>query len=81
MNTAPKTPPHVGRASDLSGRDRILYRAFEILPGALSWGTILLCVVLSWWAPVAAALFIIAFDFYWLLKTVYLSMYLRQNWR
>ncbi len=76
-----KTPPHIGRASDLSGKDWFLYRLFEILPGALSWGTIFLCVVLSWFAPVAAALFIIAFDFYWLLKTVYLSMYLRQNWR
>lgn len=61
--------------------DRVLYRSLEILPGALAWGTIALCVVLSWFAPVAAALFIIAFDFYWFLKTVYLSMYLRQNWR
>jgi len=38
-------------------------------------------VLLSYFAPVYAAIFIIIFDFYWLLKTVYLSTYLRQNWR
>lgn len=76
-----RKPLHIGRASELRGMDRVLYRSLEILPGALAWGTIFFCVVLSYFAPVAAALFIIAFDFYWLLKTVYLSMYLRQNWR
>ncbi len=74
-------PLHIGRASELTGRDRTLYRAFEILPGALAWGSILGCVLLSYFAPVYAAIFIIIFDFYWLLKTVYLSTYLRQNWR
>ena len=38
------TPLHIGRASDLTGTDRTLYRVFEILPGALAWGSILLCV-------------------------------------
>lgn len=76
-----RKPLHIGRASELSGRDRWLYRAFEILPGALSWTTLLGAIILSWLAPVVAALFIIAFDFYWFLKTVYLSIYLRQNWR
>jgi cellulose synthase/poly-beta-1,6-N-acetylglucosamine synthase-like glycosyltransferase len=37
--------------------------------------------LLSYYAPLYAAFFIIAFDFYWLLKTVYLSTYLRRNWR
>lgn len=32
-------------------------------------------------APVAAAYFIIAFDIYWLLKTIYLSIHLRHNWK
>ncbi len=75
------TPLHIGRASDLTGTDRTLYRVFEILPGALAWGSILLCVFLSYFAPVTAAIVIIVFDFYWLLKTVYLSTYLRQNCR
>lgn len=76
-----RKPLHIGRASELHGSDRLLYRFLEILPGALSWGTILGCVVMSFFAPIYAAFFIIAFDFYWLLKTIYLSIYLRRNWR
>src|SRR3989344_8840270 len=76
-----KKPFHIGRASDLIGKDRVLYRALEIVPGFLAWGTIIGCVLLSYYIPVYAAVFIIIFDFYWLLKTVYFSIYLRQNWR
>lgn len=72
---------HVGRAGDLSGADRILYRFFEIVPGALSWGTILGAIFLSWYHPIWMALFIITFDVYWLIKTAYLSIHLRVNWR
>ena len=71
----------VGRATDLSGRDRSIYRMLEIMPGFLSWSTILLIILLSIYMPVAAAYFIIAFDIYWLLKTVYLSIHLRHNWK
>lgn len=72
---------HVGNARDLTGRDRVLYRLLEMVPGVVSWGTLALVVVLSAFAPVAAAFFIIAFDLYWLLKTVYLGMHQRYNWR
>jgi len=71
----------VGRASDLSGLDRFIYRSLEILPGALSWATILGTIFLSYFLPFWAAIFIIVFDLYWLLKTIYLSVYLRQNWQ
>ena len=71
----------VGRATDLSGRDRAIYRMLEIMPGFLSWFTLLLIVFLSIFAPIAAAYFIIAFDVYWLLKTIYLSIHLRHNWK
>jgi len=54
-----------------------MYRFFEILPGALAWSTLILMVVLSWALPAAAAVFIILFDIYWLLKTIYLSLHLR----
>lgn len=53
----------------------------EIMPGFLSWSTLLLVIVLSIFAPIIAAYFIIAFDIYWLLKTVYLSIHLRHNWK
>lgn len=72
---------HVGRADDLSGSDYWLYRALEILPGFLSWLTILGTFFLSYFFPVFAACFIIFFDLYWLLKTLYLSIHLRHNWK
>src|SRR5689334_19414656 len=68
----------VGRASDLPpGKDRYLYRFFEMIPGLLSWSTLLAVVVFSFIFPAETALFIIVFDVYWLVKTVYLSLHLR----
>ena len=52
-------------------------RFFEILPGLLAWGTIVAMVLFSWLLPVWVSVFIILFDIYWLLKTVYLSLHLR----
>lgn len=72
---------HVAHARDLSGRDYVLYRLFEALPGVLSLGTLAAIVLLSIYAPTVAAYFIIAFDLYWLLKTLYLGIHQRHNWR
>lgn len=47
------------------------------MPGVLSWATLLAIVVLSWIYPVFMAIFIIFFDIYWFLKTLYLSIHLR----
>ncbi|MBU4082926.1 glycosyltransferase family 2 protein, partial [Patescibacteria group bacterium] len=72
----------IGKAGDLEKRwERIVYRALEILPGFLAWATLLGIVFLSWAQPIWAAFFIIAFDVYWLLKTVYLSFHLRISYR
>lgn len=72
----------IGKAGDLKNkRERIIYRALEILPGVLAWLTLLSVIFLSWLQPIWAAFFIIAFDIYWLLKTVYLSFYLRVSYR
>ena len=72
----------VSKASDLkSPKERIIYRAFEILPGALAWITLLGVIFLSWLKPVWVAFFIITFDVYWLLKTVYLSFHLRAGYK
>jgi len=54
-------------------------RFFEILPGALAWLTLILVVVLSSQAPAFVAVFIILFDIYWLLKSLYLSFHLRST--
>lgn len=56
-------------------------RSFEILPALLSWGTIMAMIAGSWVMPRAAAIFVILFDVYWFLKTVYLSLHLRATFR
>ncbi len=71
----------VGQASDLEGKDRRLYRFLEILPGALAWLTLFGIFFLSYFAPFTAAIIIIAFNLYWLLKSLYLAVHLRQNSR
>ncbi len=75
----------VGKATDLTGKDKILYRIFEIVPGFLSWVTLLGLIILSYFQPVWVAFFIIAFDVYWLLLVIYLAIYLvvayrKLNW-
>ena len=47
------------------------------MPGALAWATLVLMVIFSWLVPVWISIFIILFDIYWLLKTIYLSLHLR----
>ncbi len=58
-----------------------MYRFFEILPGALAWLTLILMVILSRFTPTLVAIFIILFDIYWLLKTIYLSLHLRSTFQ
>src|SRR3990167_7753159 len=71
----------VGRSSELAGSDRFFYRMFELVPGALSWGTILFIFILSWFRPAWAAYFVILFDLYWFLKTIYMSSHNFHNCR
>ena len=71
----------VGRAPDLSGKDRRFYRFLEILPGVAAWTTLLGVLWMSNYAPFIAAYFIIGFAIYWVLKTAFLSYHLRYNWK
>ncbi len=67
----------ISRASDLEDwKERFLFRAFEMMPGFLSWGALFLVVFLSWYKPFWISLFIIAFVIFWLLRTVYFSFHL-----
>ncbi len=72
---------HVGRATDLTGTDALIYKAFEMLPGVLSLLTLGLFVLLSFLQPVVAAYLTIAFAIYWAFKTFYLSIHLRHNFK
>lgn len=70
-----------GKAADIPTRwGRITYRALEILPGVLAWATIIWIFLASRFTPVFASFFIIAFDTYWLFKTVFLSLHLRAGY-
>ena len=51
-------------------------RLFEVLPGVLAWTSLAAAIFFSWYKPVWVALFIIVFDLYWLLKTLYLTIHL-----
>ncbi len=72
---------HISRASDLTGSDRVLYRALEMVPGVLSFGTLIGLSTLSFFFPRIAAYFTILFSGYWLFKTLFLSIHLRHNFR
>lgn len=72
----------IGFARDIkTPKDRRMFRLLEILPGVLSWGTLLLMIFLSWKKPVWVAFFIIAFDIYWLLKTLFLAFHQQFSYR
>ena len=72
---------HTARARDLAGRDYYIYRAFEMLPAILSFGTLGGFVFLAFKKPVWAAYLTIIFAAYWFFKTAYLSIHLRYNFK
>jgi hypothetical protein len=56
-------------------------RALEIFPGAVSWSFILGPIILSLFVPLWVAYFIIAFDLYWLIKALRMSVFLVRGYR
>lgn len=72
----------IGKATDLkNARDRFIFRLLEIMPGVLSWATLIAAVVLSWRKPFWTAVFIISFVVFWFLRTIYLSWHLRTGFK
>ncbi|OQB08804.1 MAG: hypothetical protein BWY16_01139 [Candidatus Omnitrophica bacterium ADurb.Bin205] len=55
------------------GKNKLKQRVLEIIPALISWGIILTLVVLAFINPVACAVIILVFDFYWIIRTVYLT--------
>lgn len=61
--------------------ERLVQRTLEMIPGTLTWGTLTGMVLLSFFAPVAAAAFIIVFDTYWIYRAIYISIFsLQAQW-
>jgi len=72
----------IGSARDFpEKRERIIYRFLEMVPGFFLWGTFVLIFLGSWFFPFWVAIFIIVFDFYWLLRSIYFSLHLRASFR
>jgi hypothetical protein len=61
------------RTTDPRGHE--LQRIFEVIPGILAWFTLLGMFLFSFLIPVWVAVFIIAFDIYWLYRTAYIATY------
>ena len=55
-------------------------RTFEIIPGFVSWSFLLLFIILSFIQPVAAAFILIAFDLFWLIKSLSIAGRLIQGY-
>ena len=51
-------------------------RFWEILPGLQFWTIFFGSILLSYYKPIVAAIFIICFDFYWLLRAINASAHL-----
>ncbi|MEI8103481.1 MAG: glycosyltransferase family 2 protein [Candidatus Moraniibacteriota bacterium] len=59
-------------------KERRWQRFFEIIPGTLTWTTLVGMFVLAFLAPVVASLLIIAFDVYWIYRSIYITYYSTQ---
>lgn len=53
----------------------ILYRLFEILPGSLTWGTIVGAILLARFEPILLANLIILFDVFWLYRSLRFAIF------
>ena len=60
----------------LNKNEQKTQRFFEMVPGLCSWTILLGLIALSVSKPLMAALFIIAFDFFWFLRLIYMTIFL-----
>ena len=60
----------------LTRKEWRLERLFQALPGATSWTILLGMLVLAFWKPLEAAIIILAFDLYWLMRLLYMTLFL-----
>ena len=63
-------------ATGLTGRERALQRAFSILPGLTSWTILIGMITLALWKPRLAAALVIAFNLFWLLRLLFMTLFL-----
>ena len=67
---------NISKASDLKNlKDRLFFRFFEILPGAISLATLVGVLLLSWLFPAVVSIFIICYCFYYVFRVFYFSLH------
>lgn len=67
-------PSRLGNVELTFVDSRWFYRLLEIIPGFITWAVIISSIILSFISPSVVAYFIIAFDLYWLLKSLRMSL-------
>jgi cellulose synthase/poly-beta-1,6-N-acetylglucosamine synthase-like glycosyltransferase len=60
----------------LRGRDLVLQRIFSILPGLVSWSVLIGMTTLALGRPLLAAALVIAFNLYWLMRLLFMTIFL-----
>ena len=56
-------------------KEHRIQRALEVIPGILTWATIIGMFVFSYFVPVYVSIFIIIFDIYWIMRTIFIAYY------
>jgi len=56
-------------------KDKKVQRALEVIPGTLTWITLIGMPIFSFFLPVWVAVFVILFDIYWIHRTIFISAY------
>lgn len=56
-------------------KKRRIQRMLEVIPGILTWTTLIGMFVFSFLFPVYVAIFIIVFDIYWIYRTIFIAYY------
>ena len=72
----------ISHACDLENpKDRVLFRFLEMMPGLLTWFTLLGAVALSYFRPQVVAFFILFFVLYWFCRAIYFSFHLKAGYK
>ncbi len=67
----------IGRAGELKDpKERRLYRFLELVPGGLTWLTLVGALLLAWMAPFFTSYLLIVFAVFWFLRSTYLNSHL-----
>ncbi|PIR48062.1 hypothetical protein COV06_01540 [Candidatus Uhrbacteria bacterium CG10_big_fil_rev_8_21_14_0_10_50_16] len=57
------------------------HRGLEMIPASLVWGTFVVAIALSFFAPILAIEVIIVFDLYWMYRVLYFIVFVIHAWR